>query len=344
MLRAYKITYHSYTTNVRSYTLFGLFCWAYLLYKGENKLINFLTEFTQNPLFIISSPFPIINNILFLPKPVEFKLTNTTNTTNINYKIDQKKSKKIELISINLFLKTIKPNPKFEYLIYNNLLITPEEQKIIKDYLQDYLSNKNYKENIIIARNLINRINLTSENLYFEEGYLKFYDEYFLVYFYDKNFINEFEHIMFNIASFLGLGKNKSIGWGKISITPLDPTASNKINLFNDLIKNFQNSKTFLTLSPIILNPKSINYIDFDNTFYELETYKSYTESIYNQPIMKNKVIYLKEGSIITTQNNYFQNYLNNNNKEFIGQLKEVGNNIKQYGLEFPIPFNFLFN
>ncbi|MGB9638249.1 MAG: hypothetical protein ACPL1F_03005, partial [bacterium] len=91
------------------------------------------------------------------------------------------------------------------------------------------------------------------------------------------------------------------------------------------------NNIKFLTLSPIILKKEAIEYIDFENSFYEFETYKSYSESSYKQGFLKKKVIYINEGSVISIKKDFIIK------NKFIGYLKEVGNNIKQYGLEFPI-------
>ncbi len=333
MIKAYRIKYHSYSTIIRSYTLFGLFCWTYYLIKGENKFLEFLKEYSNSPFFIISSPFLIINNTPLLPKPLSLlNSLNYSNNLSIIDKLEIKKIKKSKFISLNLFKDLIKNNSQ-NYLINNSkvfydILIKKDEKSDLR--ILEKIKNKD----IIITKNFINRIHNYSENLYFEETTLKLIDEYFLVYFYNQDFINEFEYII-NIGSKLGLGGNKNIGWGKVSIN-FDETLTKK---FSDLnIANLNPNKSnvqFLTLSPIILKKEAINYIDFENSFYEFETYKSYSESSYNKGFLKKKVIYINEGSVITINNNFITQ------NKFIGHLKEVGNNIKQYGLEFPIQINY---
>jgi hypothetical protein len=60
MLKAYKITYLSPTSSVRSFTIFGAICWSCKLIHGEEKLKEFLSEFKENPKFLISSAFPYV--------------------------------------------------------------------------------------------------------------------------------------------------------------------------------------------------------------------------------------------------------------------------------------------
>ncbi len=337
MLKVYRIKYYSYITSVRSYTLFGLFCWAYYLIRGEQKLLEFLQQYSSSPFFVISSPFPVINNIPLLPKPLSSLQSFFKYQLNLNIKekFNIKQYNKCKLVSVDVFKNIIETNENLKLIdelrFFNNIIIKKEE----KDYFRKLKRIKNM--DIILTKNFINRINNYSRNLYFEEALLKLIDDYFLVYFYDDNYINEFEYIM-NIASNLGLGGNKNTGWGKISIK-FDENITKKIAVLNILQnsnsnKNSSKSKVkFITLSPIIVNPEVINFIDFSESFYELETYKSYSESAYKKGVLKNKVLYLKEGSIISIKQ--YQSFINN--YKFIGYLKDVGNNIRQYGLEFPI-------
>ncbi|MGC8816037.1 MAG: type III-A CRISPR-associated RAMP protein Csm4, partial [bacterium] len=267
-----------------------------------------------------------------LPKPLSLlNLLNYSDNLSIIDKLEIKKIKKSKFISINLFKNIIKNNSQnyLNYLInnstvFNDILIEKDEKSDLR------LLKKFQNIDIILTKNSINRLNNYSENLYFEEATLKLIDDYFLVYFYDKNFINEFEYII-NIGSKLGLGGNKNIGWGKISIN-FDELLTKKFSELNIVNINVDtNNIKFLTLSPIILKKEAIEYIDFENSFYEFETYKSYSESSYKQGFLKKKVIYINEGSVISIKKDFIIK------NKFIGYLKEVGNNIKQYGLEFPI-------
>jgi len=115
----------------------------------------------------------------------------------------------------------------------------------------------------------------------------------------------------------LGLGKNKNIGWGKVEFIE-------EKNRLSWLDRYIDNTGKFFTLSPIIPTKN----IAINNSFYEFEIYKSPVENSFSKYLMKQKVIYLKEGSFISSANNNYK-----------GLLKQVVKEpeIYQYGLEFPV-------
>ncbi|RUM62057.1 MAG: hypothetical protein DSY66_00705, partial [Persephonella sp.] len=81
-------------------------------------------------------------------------------------------------------------------------------------------------------------------------------------------------------------------------------------------------------LSPVIPTEN----LNTDNSFYNIFSFKSYSEGSFSKGELKNKVIYLDESSII------YANY----KEKLVGQLKKVGfieenKPIYQYGFEFPI-------
>ncbi len=324
MIKAYKIKYLSPHTNIKSYTLFGAFCWGYRFLKGNNRLEKFLKDFKKEPKFLISSPFPLVNNNFLFPKP-DLILKEDTKIPVLE-KLKRKPYKKAKYITEEVLKDIIKGKVKYQ----NDKDIIKGEVKYQNDLMQYYKSKGSiiYKENeeiekinyreILFTHNSLNRITNSSESLYFEKGIIS-NEEFFLVRFLDESFKNEFEEVL-NIIKDLGLGGNKNIGWGKVKIEPVNKNLS--------FLENSPKSNQFLTLSPVIPT-KNLNT---NNSFYNIFSFKSYSESSFSKGELKNKVIYLDESSII---------YAKDKNK-FVGQLKKVGffeenKPIYQYGFEFPI-------
>jgi len=307
MIKAYRIKFLSPYTTIKSYTIFGAFCWAYRLLYGKDRLEIFLKEFSENPKFLISSPFPVIEDIYLFPKPFfELKLSSDIK---ILEKLKRKPYKNAVYITQKVLEKIIKGEVKNQ----NDLMKLNVKSGVIYDN-DENLSSLNFGKNQIFVHNQINRINNESKNLYFEEGIVPFenQEKYFLVKFIDESFINEFEKIL-KIVQELGLGGNKNIGWGKVEIL--------------EDYKNFsflerKEMDKFITLSPII--PKNI---DLKNSYYNFYTFVSYTDGSFEKPKLKGKIDYIEEGSIIKKQDT----------KQFAGVLKHISNDIYQYGLEFPV-------
>lgn len=324
MLKAYKIDFLSIASPIRAYTLFGALCWAYKLSKGEESLIKFLKSFKKDPLFLISSPFPIVkghvdnetNEYYLLPKPtipLSLSIRNENLKEDICLKKYRKKYKKAKYITEEVLKDFIDGKIREEKDLINDPMYKPYKNIIYKNKknLEFYFNIKSD----LLTKNVINRFTSTSENLYTEEGI--FYDkQYFLVKFLDKAFIDEF-NVLLSIVEEIGLGKNKNIGWGKVKFNE----ESNKLNWLDEYIDN---SDRFLTLSPVMPTEN----ISIENSFYDFEIYKSPVENTFSIYLMKQKVIYLKEGSIISSKNDGYK-----------GILKQVvfKPEIYQYGLEFPI-------
>jgi len=303
MIYAYKIHYLSPRTTIKSYTLFGAFCWGYKLLYGEEKLKKFLEEFKESPIFLISSPFPLLNNKPLFPKPI---LKLIKEDVDIFQKLKRKPFKKAGFVSEEVFKDFLNGNIKTQ----NDLMKNYVEYKGIIFKENENIGEVEKKE-LHLIRNILNRLTSSSENLYFEIGQIV-YSDYFLIKFIDKNFKEEFEKTLFIIED-LGLGGNKNIGWGKVKIKRFN---------YDFSFLYTQKSNNLITLSPIILKENMIN-----NSLYELQTFKSYTDTTFYKPIEKKKVFYLLEGSILEKKEK----------QDFVGQLKSVGNNIYQYGFEFPI-------
>jgi CRISPR-associated protein Csm4 len=328
MLKTYIIDFKSISSPIRAYTLFGAICWAYRLAYSEEELIKFLKQFKDYPKFLISSPFPIVKGYIcednsktleeyyLFPKPIlPLQKKFAENQADVCKKIERKSYKKAKFITEDVlkdFLNGKITEEKqlienFEYKVYDKSIIYKADEEI---------KFKTSSKSDLLTKNIINRITNTSDNLFTEECF--YYDrQFFLVKFFDEDFIKKFNDTL-KIIELLGLGKNKNIGWGKISITE---DTQGKLNWLNEYIDN---SNRFVTLSPII--PKSS--IDLKNSFYEFEIYKSPIENSFSKYILKQKVLYLKEGSVISSKT-----------QDYKGQLKKVVKDyeIYQYGLEFPL-------
>jgi len=317
MIKAYKIKYLSPHTSIRSYTLFGAFCWGYRLLKGNDKLEEFLKEFKEKPKFLISSPFPLVNNNFLFPKPsLILKKEKDNNKLNIPIleKLKRKPYKKAKYITEEVLKDIIEGKVKYQNDLMKNY--KAKGNIIYKD--NEEIEKLTYRE-LLFTHNSLNRRNNSSESLYFEKGIIS-NEEFFLVRFLSKNLKNEFEKVL-NIIEDLGLGGNKNIGWGKVKIEPItDKDLS--------FLENSSKSNQFLTLSPVIPTEN----LNTDNSFYNIFSFKSYSEGSFSKGELKNKVIYLDESSII------YANY----KEKLVGQLKKVGfieenKPIYQYGFEFPI-------
>ncbi len=310
MIKAYRLKHLSLHTPLKSYTLFGAFCWAYILYYGESKFETFIKDYIQNPKFLISSSYPIYQGKTLFPKPQlryfyedDFKIED---------KLKRKPYKKARYVSMDVVKDIVKGDVKYQNDLMKKYNVS--HGVITKDEIIEKEKEKEKAKTLstILVKNSINRITNASESLYFEEGY--FYDEeYFLVKFFD-GFDKEFEKILLLVQE-MGLGGNKNVGWGKVEIKPMDVDLSFLDN---------KSTNTFITLSSMIANDN----IDVLKSSYNIYTFKSYTDQTFKSSILKKKVIYIEEGSI-----------LHKKTEGFCGSIKNVGfdEHVYQYGLEFPV-------
>ncbi|HIP43397.1 MAG TPA: type III-A CRISPR-associated RAMP protein Csm4 [Aquifex aeolicus] len=305
MIKAYRIKHLSPITRIRSFTLFGAFCWNYRFIHGKKKLQEFLEEFRQTPKFLISSPFPIVEEKPLFPAP---SIKTENEKVNIIQKLKRKPFKKAKFTTLEV-LKDLKNG---EIKTYNDLVNKCSVRKGILVKSNEEVSELKQQQ-MLFLRNSLHRITMKSERLFTETASL-LKESYFIVKFIDEKFLSEFE-IILKLMEENGLGGNKNIGWGKI-----------KIEEFNIDTKIFEgNGRRFITLSPVIPTEN----IDIERSLYELETFKSFTDATFSREIIKKKVFYLAEGSLIVKKEN----------NKFAGILKNVGfsENIYQYGYEFPI-------
>lgn len=322
VLKAYRLKFLSKATLVRSYTLFGAICWACELLGKDLK--NLLHGFEKgNPPFLISDPMPLAKSadreLLLFPKPVLPVMKEFRREDDICLKKDRKKIKKAKYVTFKVLKKVLEGEvleevdlmDKEEFKVSNNIISLADESPEFKD------------ENALSVRNILNRINMRSENL-FTEDYHLFSDRFFLLWFKDEGYEDTVEECL-SIIEDNGLGANKNLGWGKVKIEPLEGFDEEFTYLSR---KVMQSAKRFITLSPVIPQRGTL---DFKDSYYTLEVYKSPTDNTFGGPfIWKRKVIYLKEGSVLK----------NPKSEGFVGRLKETKAGdfrVFQYGYEFPL-------
>ncbi len=320
-LKAYRLSFLSRATPVRSYTLFGAICWSFkLLGKDLNGLIDSFERGT--PPFLISDPMPIAqsNNtrILLFPKPAlpvskEFKRED-----DIYLKKDRKKVKKATRITFEVLRDVLEGKiteeaaflDKSKFKISEHIISTTEEEPKLTEATDTS------------TRNILNRISLKSENLFTEEYHL-FSDRFFFIWLINEKYENTLDEC-FELIQDNGLGANKNIGWGKVRIEPLKGFEK-EIRYLSGKVKK---ASRFLTLSPVILQKDSI---DFERSFYTIEPYKAPTDNTFGGPLIwKRKVIYVKEGAVLKSSKG----------SGFVGRLKhtDMGDfKVFQYGYEFPL-------
>ena len=293
-----------------SYTIFGAISWAYSLIYGEEKLQKILSDFEKGDiLFLISSIFPRENEKYYFPKP-NLKAKREKNTD-----IDYKKLKKVSYINFETLKKVLDGEISTELELHKHLNNLLKGQSLKKVSLAS-------KDSIPHAS--IDRLYGTTEGsgqLFFEE--VATISEGFFLIAMKEEIKAELESV-FRLLQDIGLGGNRSIGYGKVVFGKFEP--------FTELEKYFlQKTDKFLTLAPTIPEPKTY---DLKNSHYDYFTFRGAIDNNYDfkgTDIWKEKVIYLKEGSTLKVKRP----------KEFYGQFylaKDInGKKIFQYGLAFPL-------
>ena len=291
-----------------SYTLFGAISWAYLLLYGEEKLNNLLNEYKNGETpFILSSILPREKDKYYFPKP-NLKAKRVENSDD-----DYKKLKKISYINFELMKQVLENKIKNEFELNEHLKNKIDESKVS-------LTSKD-----AIPHASIDRIFGTTEGsggLFFEEV-VALNEGYILIAVKDDNTKKKLKSI-FNLLQDIGLGGNRSVGYGKVIFGDFEE--------FPEIEKYFKNkTDKFITLAPII--PEKETY-DLSNSYYDYFTFRGAIDNNYNfknVDIWKNKVIYLKEGSTFKVKKE----------KDIYGQFFNAktinGKEIYQYGFAFPL-------
>lgn len=308
-MNIYKVDitpYSVFKSLPSAYTIFGAISWAYRLLYGEENLTKLLNNFEQGNIpFLISSIFPKQDKNLLLPKPILKSIRKST-----NQKIDFKKFKRINFIPIDLFTEILQGK------IQDELELNLKLEEI-------NLSTTKFATVDNIPHASIDRITgSTGEGgeLYFEE-IVAISEGYFFLAVESQEIKQKIESSL-KVIEDIGLGGNRSIGFGKVKFGKLEEIKQ---------LKEYFTNKTdrFITLSPVIPD----NKINYKESFYDYFTFRGAVDNNYDfkgMDIWKNKVFYLKEGSQIKVKenSNYYGNLIKN---------QKAGKNIYQYGLAFPL-------
>lgn len=297
---------------LHSDTIFGALCNAISELFPE-KVDVMLSDFQENPPFIISSTFPCVKNndkiTRFYPKII----TLSNNKLGDVDARSLKKYKKISYIEESIFLDLINGNSSEhdiiqdidKYYIFGNLLM--------KDKVE---VSFNYNE-LITPRNTINRIDNSSESIFYTSGYqFRNMGLYFIIHFYDQTYTK----IVKSALKFLkdrGFGKNISVGKGQFDYEIVDD------EIEEELLNNQGNY--FVTLSRYIPTKENIEHIN-NYGAYEISSKRGRS----SQGEIRKQVKFFMEGST-------FPNY-----EKYYGQIIQSGIHTPaiEYGHAFPVGYN----
>lgn len=299
--------------KLHSDTLFGALISAINELYPE-KIGEILTEFRENPPFLISSPFPYFFNcndkIRFYPKIISNDESEVEKQIDSEKLSNRKKFKKIQYIEEDLFFRMLNGKLKEssiirdlnKYKITGNLLYE-SNVKILGKY-----------KDTIIPNNKINRITQETEPFYSEGYEFSNMGLFFLVEFKDE----EYKIIVKTAIKFLkdrGFGKDISIGKGHFDFE-IDENYS---------LPNFKGNY-FVTLSRFIPNDVDLSKIT-EYSSYEIDSKRGKSK----EGELRKQVRFFKEGST-------FPDY-----KELHGRIVDSGNKYPaiEYGYAFPIKYNW---
>jgi len=332
-----KIKFNSsFITPLESDTLFGHICWAFRFLKGKEFLEKFLSEFEEEPKFLISDGF--ISETL--PRPV-LKELNYDEYLKV---LEDKKIRELFEISDNfskksMVLKVISEAKKIKNtkLIPKNIFIKLQNNFNFQNVLLELLKNKDEKKegNFISAEVVHNSIDRTSgsvlkgflytqvENYYSQNTT---FDIYFNIF--DKNYIDLISQA-FEYIEISGYGKDKSTGKGHISI--IEPLKM--INDFDEFKGDY-----VVSLSSFIMSGAGKKNM----VFYDLKTKfgKVYLnideESSGNFNPFKKPLLMFDTGSVIDVSG------LKNEELIFGELIKDINKDmrVRHYSFCFPIRIN----
>jgi CRISPR-associated protein Csm4 len=201
----------SFVTKIESDTLFGVFCWNLLYKYGENRLIELLKKFNEEPFIVFSNAFFADK----LPKP--YLKPVRLNDKNI------KDIKKTVLLNKIDFMGLLKDNRNKDIALTStqiNDLIRKrleEKQTFKTSGTKGYIEENIESTNKIIQKNYIDRLGDCSNNKLFaveETFYSKNIKLNVFIKYSDLITKGEIEEV-FKLIAVNGFGKDKSTGKGK---------------------------------------------------------------------------------------------------------------------------------
>lgn len=208
----------SFVTKIESDTLFGVFCWNLLYKYGENRLIELLKKFNEEPFIVFSNAFFVDK----LPKPyLKPVILNDKNIKDI---------KKTGLLNKIDFIGLLKDNRN-----KNIALTLTQINDLIRKRLEEKQTSKksetkgDIEENIestnkIIQKNYIDRLGDYSNNKLFaveETFYSKNIKLNVFIKYSDLITKGEIEEV-FKLIAVNGFGKDKSTGKGKFTFSIIE--------------------------------------------------------------------------------------------------------------------------
>lgn len=295
---------------VHSDTLFGAICSA-VSELFPDKINEMMEDFENNPPFIVSSMFPCVKEgdgyARFYPKVI----TTNTHMSDINV-ISLKKYKQVNYISEDIFLDIIWGSLSEEEIIRNI-----DEYYLYGDLLTKHEISESFKySESIIPRNTVNRMDNSSESIFYTNGYqFKGMNLYFIVHFYDERY----RPIVESAIKFLkdrGFGKDITVGKGQFDYRLCEDVME------KTLLENRGNY--FVTLSRYTPTEGNIEHI---NNFSAYELSSKRGRSTHGE-IRKQHRFFI-EGST-------FPNY-----EKYYGQIIHSGMDTPavEYGYAFPVGY-----
>lgn len=237
---------------------------------------------------LLSSAFPYIDNILFFPKPFNFRPNLEDDYTKL------KSFKKVKFIGKSVFEKIINNNFVQNEFQFENIISGFWDEKFDTN---KNLYNKEFSKSIIRPRCTIDRITNQTEIFNFAELY--FADNaglYFLVdYGNSENLRTKFETVL-RFMGDEGIGADRTYGKGLYSL---------KIQEVELEIPNDYKYQILLSLyNPVSDNNNEFDKIDFDNSYVDIINRAGWIT--YYQPITirRQKVNVITEGSILAVKSN----------------------------------------
>lgn len=294
--------------NLHSDTIFGALC-SVLSELYPNFMEELMNDFENRPPFIISSAFPYVSSDIkkhFLPK-IDVFSKNEDTSNNLN---SFKKYKKIQYFDEDIFLDIIQNklnsskiiNELESYNIYSKLLT--------KEDLNDINIKSTIKPN-----NIIHRINNSSLNVFYTEGYqFKEVGLYFIIRIFDEKY-NKIIKTGLKLLRDRGFGANISTGQGQFDYT-IDENSEFEEKLYN------AEGNYYLTLSRYIPTKEEISKIN-NHSVYSIDSKRG----INSNGELKKQIRFFEEGSMFPSYQEYYGKIVN------VGTLTPA----IEYGYAFPI-------
>jgi len=262
-------------------TLFSALCHAVLELEGESVLHDFLVTFPDRPALIVSSCFPWIDDVYFLPKPMVYNRQVGEKAT----AVQKKTLKSLNYLKVDHFALWCKDEP----LSVANPEAVSEGQKFLaeldeyKDYLQrlsiDYLTPRVALDRASSASNLFS----IGQRVFAENAGL-----YFLLRLADDQNWERWQQIVTYLGE-LGIGGERSSGFGRFTAEWIKPQGE-----WGKLLTN-QGKRYFLAG---LFHPEQ-DAIDLTDAQYQLLERRGWFWSRRTGVQMKRKTVWMfAEGSI----------------------------------------------